>query len=59
MTQAVRHIDEGDDPETARLRAAVMEARAAIERGDVIPHDRVRGWLLDLAQGKVATAPRR
>ncbi|RJF84447.1 antitoxin [Azospirillum cavernae] len=58
MSQALRTADNGDDLETEQLRAAVAEARAEVQRGDVIPHDRVREWLLDLAQGKKATAPR-
>ncbi|HYG89215.1 MAG TPA: hypothetical protein VD978_23485 [Azospirillum sp.] len=56
MTQAQRIPDDGDI-ETDQLRAAVEEARAAAKRGEVIPHERVREWLLDLAQGKTTEPP--
>lgn len=47
--------DEGDDIETARLRAAVAEARA---NPGSVPHERVREWLLALAEGRRAAPPR-
>ncbi|WP_448190225.1 hypothetical protein [Azospirillum sp. sgz301742] len=56
MTQAQR-IPDDNDIELEQLRAAVEEARAAAKRGDVVPHERMREWLLDLAQGKMTDPP--
>lgn len=53
MSQAQRIAEDDEDPEIARLRAAVEEARSA----DSVPHERVRDWLLELAQGKKAPPP--
>ena len=55
MTEAQRFPD--DDIELEQLRAAVEEAREEVRRGNVIPHERVREWLLDLAQGKITEPP--
>ena len=50
--------DADDEIETEQLRAAVERSRAAERRGEVIPHERVRDWLLALAQGERPPAPR-
>jgi predicted transcriptional regulator len=47
-----------EEQETERLRSAVEEARAAMRRGKVVPHERVREWLRDLAEGKRTPYPR-
>jgi predicted transcriptional regulator len=56
MTQAQR-IPDDDDIELELLRAAVEEAREEIRRGEGIPHERVREWLLDIAQSKMTKPP--
>lgn len=56
MKSARKTID--DDPETAQLRLAVEEARAEVARGDVVPHEKVREWLLALAAGDRKAAPK-
>ncbi|WP_207459771.1 hypothetical protein [Azospirillum sp. SYSU D00513] len=57
MTQAHRPTNDSDLLETEPLRAAVEEAREAVRRGEVIPHERVREWLLELAQGRNTALP--
>jgi predicted transcriptional regulator len=47
-----------DDAELEALRRAVAEADAAAEAGRVVSHDRVRPWLLGLAQGRRAPRPK-
>ena len=56
MIQTSRAPDDSDF-ETELLRAAVEEARREVRRGEVIPHERVREWLLDLARGELAEPP--
>lgn len=56
MTQAQR-IPDDSDIELEQLRSAVEEAREEVRRGEGIPHERVREWLLDLAQGKITNPP--
>ena len=58
MSNAAQKLDPDDDVEMARLRAAVEESRAAERCGEVVPHQRVREWLLALAEGKRSSAPR-
>ncbi len=43
-----------DDAEEARLDA---QAEAEIEAGHGVPHERVRGWLLKLAEGQILPPP--
>ncbi|WP_298380121.1 hypothetical protein [Azospirillum sp.] len=57
MIQAQRIADDGDDTETEQLRAAVEDARSAAKRGETVPHEQVREWLLELAQGKTRPPP--
>ena len=47
-----------DDAELEALRRAVAEADAAAQAGRVVSHNRVRPWLLDLAQGKRTSWPK-
>lgn len=56
MANARKMLD--DDPETAQLRQAVEEARAEAAKGDVVPHEQVREWLLALAAGERKPAPK-
>jgi hypothetical protein len=59
MSNAAQKIaHEGDDTETAQLRAAVEESRAAERRGEIVSHDRVRAWLLAMAAGERPSPPR-
>jgi predicted transcriptional regulator len=44
-------IDE-DEAENEAYRKAVDEGIAAADRGDVVPHERVRRWLLQIARGE-------
>lgn len=46
-----------DALEQRALERAVALADAEIERGEVVEHERVRAWLLDLAQGLDRPAP--
>jgi predicted transcriptional regulator len=52
MSNAARQLDIDDDLETELFRAAVEKSRAAERRGEVVPHEVVREWLLALARGK-------
>ena len=56
MTQAQRTSND-DDIELELLRAAVEDAREEVQRGNVIPHERVRKWLLMVAQGDITAPP--
>ena len=47
-----------EEQEIERLRSAVAEARAAVIRGRVVPHERAREWLRELAEGKRNPYPR-
>lgn len=47
-----------DDAELEALRRAIADADAAAQAGRVVPHDRVRPLLLDLAQGSRASRPK-
>jgi hypothetical protein len=47
-----------DNVELEALRRAVAEADAAAQAGRVVSHDRVRPWLLGLAQGKRSPRPK-
>jgi hypothetical protein len=47
-----------DAAELEALRRAVAEADEAVQVGRVVSHDRVRPWLLDLAQGKRTPRPK-
>jgi hypothetical protein len=58
MSEAAPKVaHEGDDTEKAQLRAAVEESRAAERRGEIVPHDEVRVWLLALAAGERSSPP--
>jgi hypothetical protein len=46
-----------EDDELEALKRAVREADAEVERGEFVEHDRVREWLLRLAQGSREPAP--
>lgn len=49
---------DGDDAaEREALRAAVERGRAAAAAGQVVPHERVREWLLDMEAGGDAPLP--
>ena len=58
MSIAAQSMVSDDDPETARLRMAVEESRAAERRGEVVPHERVREWLMAVAEGRRPPAPK-
>jgi len=58
MSNAAYKLEDDDDPETTQLRATVEESRAAELRGEVVPHERVREWLLALAEGRREPQPR-
>jgi hypothetical protein len=47
-----------NDIELEALRRAVAEADAAARAGRIVSHDRVRPWLLGLAQGKRTLRPK-
>jgi hypothetical protein len=47
-----------ENAELEALRRAVAEADAAAQAGRVVSHDRVRPWLLNLAQGKRGPRPK-
>jgi predicted transcriptional regulator len=49
---------QGGDTESAQPAAAVEEARADVRNGDVVPHERVREWLLDRAKVGKTASPR-
>jgi len=51
---ALNDMDRDDGLETAQLRAAIEEARAET---DSVPHERVREWLLALAEGRRIPPP--
>lgn len=57
MSDAAKALGDNHTPENEQLRAAVEEARAEVARGEVVPHERVREWLLALAQGKRLPPP--
>lgn len=57
MSNAVPKSYPDDDAETALLEEAVEEARAAQRAGAVVSHERVRAWLLELAEGKRPAPP--
>lgn len=50
------HAFSGDDD--ARKQEAVEGARRDFREGRWVEHDRVRGWLRDLAAGKTSPRPR-
>jgi hypothetical protein len=56
MTEPARPIPEADDDaaEAAALQAAVAESDADPR---VIPHDKMRDWLLQMAVGKFEAPP--
>jgi predicted transcriptional regulator len=59
MTENAPMIDARDrDVEAEALDRAVAQAREAVARGRVVPHERVRVWLLDLARGHRTPRPR-
>ena len=58
MGNAVQKIEPEGAVDMARLRAAVEDSRAAETRGEVVFHERVRDWLLALAEGKRPPAPK-
>jgi hypothetical protein len=58
MTDIPEPYADLDDAELEALRRAVAEADAAAQAGRVVSHDRVRPWLLDLAQGKRSPRPK-
>jgi predicted transcriptional regulator len=43
--------EDDDVAEREALRAAVERGRADAAAGRVVPHERVREWLLDMAAG--------
>ncbi len=49
--------EEDDAAEREALRAAVERGRADAAAGRVVPHERVREWLLDMAAGGNAPLP--
>lgn len=49
--------EDDDAAERGALRAAVERGRAAAAAGRVVPHERVREWLLDMAAGGDAPLP--
>lgn len=57
MSTAARKIDDRDDESNRQLDEAVVEARAAVRRGEVVPHERVREWLLAMANGEHPPLP--
>ena len=54
-TDALSDVEPEDEAEAARLDA---EAEAAVAAGRVVPHERVRQWLLKLARGEREPPPR-
>jgi predicted transcriptional regulator len=54
MDQPVSIFDEIDEEIEAR---AIEEARADVAAGRVVPHERVREWLLRLAKGEKVPPP--
>jgi predicted transcriptional regulator len=49
--------EDDDVAEREALRAAVERGRADVAAGRVVPHERVREWLLDMAVGGDAPLP--
>jgi hypothetical protein len=47
-----------DAEELDALRRAVDEAERAVRDGRVVPHERVRPWLLELARGNRTQRPK-
>ncbi len=51
-------FDTTDPAGQAALEQAVADARQAADEGRLVPHERVRKWLLDLARGIQSPRPR-
>ncbi|MCW2244873.1 hypothetical protein M2352_000464 [Azospirillum fermentarium] len=51
MTKPLSKADD-EDQETALLRSAVDDARHSVRTQGTVPHEQVRAWLLDVAQGR-------
>lgn len=49
--------EDEDADEREALRAVVERGRADAAAGRVVPHERVREWLLDMAAGGDASLP--
>jgi predicted transcriptional regulator len=56
MAEQKSVFDEIDEDAEAR---AIAEAEAEIDAGKGVPHEKVREWLLKLANGEVAPPPRK
>jgi len=57
MSKSTAPVLSDEEAELEALRCAVEEGIAAADAGRVVSHERVRTWLLNLAQGKDVDPP--
>ncbi len=53
----IKPVSTSDAFDREAFERAIAEGIAAADAGRLVPHDVVRRWLVDLAEGKDATPP--